>query len=93
MFHSCRVLFLGEDIFHKKDAPNPRMIRLHTLAVNIIVIRRAPLVGRAGGLSEGPTSEGGKKKRERRREERGKEEERKKREDVLLCLYSLICCF
>ena len=50
--------------------------------MNIIVMRRAPLVGRAGGLSEGPTLEGGRNKKKRKkkidkRERRKKNEERR----------------
>ena len=57
-----------------------------TSAVNIMLMRQAPLVGRAGGISEGRASEGGKK-------------EKKVllvgsiiQNSVLLCLYSFICC-
>ena len=32
-------------------------------AVNIMLVRLAPLVGRAGGVSEGRASEGGKKEK------------------------------
>jgi len=56
-------------------------------AVNIMLMRLAPLVGRAGGVSEERAPEGGKK-------------EKKVllvcsiiQNSVLLCLYSFICCF
>ena len=41
-------------------------------AVNIIVMRQAPLVGRAGGLLEGQgASEGGRKRKRERRRKKG----------------------
>ena len=50
-------------------------------AVNIMLMRQAPLVGRAGGLSEGSTLEGGRKKKERKnkREKRGRRRQKEER--------------
>ena len=62
-------------------------------AVNIIVMRRAPLVGRVRGLFEGPTSEGGRKKKKEKEEERKEGLKKKKRRETVfyfVCIVSFI---
>ena len=58
----------------------PISIRGLVLAVNIIVMWLAPLVGRKGWVSEGPVSERDKKKKERKTGKNRQERKMKKRE-------------
>ena len=57
-----------------------------TSAVNKMLMRLAPLVGRAGGVSEGRASAGGKdekgRKEERRKEGRKKEKKKERKKEM-----------